>query len=50
MHKQFIVSYRSMRDDLLREVTVETSCEMLAGEQARTVRDDIHYVVSVKPV
>lgn len=45
--KQFLVKYRSIRDDLSREVTVEAISEVTAGETARAVRDDIHYVVSV---
>ena len=43
---QYAVVYRSTKDDLRKEV-VESASALNAGDVARTIRDDIQYIVTV---
>lgn len=43
---QYAVVYRSTKDDL-RKVVVESASALNAGDVARTIRDDIQYIVTV---
>ncbi len=44
---QYTVVYRSTKDDLRKEVVVESISALNAGDIARTMRDDIQYIVTV---
>lgn len=44
---QYTVVYRSTKDDLRKEVVVESASALNAGDVARTIRDDIQYIVTV---
>lgn len=44
---QYTVVHRSTKDDLRKDVVVESASVLNAGDVARTIRDDIQYIVTV---